>query len=121
MEIWGVDLRWGVALCATQWIAALHGAGIRRPFGSLATIKNLPFWLRRADHVVLVVDIVVTLFILAMWVFLFMRMSVLAFAAISVLAFIPAELLSHRIKVIPSFFISAGLIVVGLSVALLGD
>ena len=121
MEIWGVDLRWGVALCATQWIAALYGAGIRRPFGSLATIKNLPFWLRRANRVVLVVDVAVTLFVLAMWVFLFMRMSVLAFVTIGVLAFIPAELLSHRIKVIPSFFISAGLVGVSLSIALLGD
>ena len=54
-------------LFITQLVLTLYGAGIRRPFGSLETIKDAPDWLRTNRSLVLVLDIIFVAFLLFMW------------------------------------------------------
>lgn len=39
-------------LFATQLVLHLYGAGLRRPFGSLASVPTVPSWLRQARNIV---------------------------------------------------------------------
>jgi hypothetical protein len=54
-------------LFITQLVLTLYGAGLRRPFGSLATIKDAPDWLRTRRGPVLVLDTAYAAFLLFMW------------------------------------------------------
>ena len=42
---------------ATQLVLTLYGAGLRRPFGSLETIREAPEWLRKNRIPILVLDV----------------------------------------------------------------
>ena len=52
-----------VMLFATQLVFALYGAGVRRPFGSLVTIADLPRRLRRATALTVAADLVFVAFL----------------------------------------------------------
>jgi hypothetical protein len=54
-------------LFVTQLVLTLYGAGLRRPFGSLESIKESPEWLRTSRSLVLVLDIIFGAFVLFMW------------------------------------------------------
>jgi hypothetical protein len=54
-------------LCITQLVLTLYGAGIRRPFGSLATVKDAPRWLRANRVLVFALDSIFVAFVLFMW------------------------------------------------------
>jgi hypothetical protein len=93
-------------LFITQLVLTLYGAGLRRPFGSLATIKNAPGWLRTNRSLVFVLDIVFVAFLLFMWWRLFhvldlwiFLIAFFAFAAIG-------TLLANRVNLLKSSAIS---------------
>lgn len=105
-----------VALLSTQLVFTLYGAGVRRPFGHLPKIPDVPRYLWRARMTVRVVDWLFLIFVFVMMVSLFSRMNVLAFAFFSFIFYIFGELLTYKVRLLPSFFISLALAV--LSVAL---
>lgn len=106
----GIDWRLIASLFATQMVFALYGAGIRRPFGSLATVAELPEILRQSTMPTVLADLAFVSFLLAMWVGLFMRMPILLFVVLATAFAAIGELLSHRIRLVPSFFISLALV-----------
>lgn len=99
-------------LFATQLVFALYGAGIRRPFGSLATIADLPLSVRRASGLTIAADLLFVAFLILMWWFLIKRMELLQFTLMAIVFGVIGHYLSHRIPLVPSFFISLALAVV---------
>jgi hypothetical protein len=96
-------------LFATQLVFALYGAGIRRPFGSLATIADLSPALRNATRLTLAADLLFVLFLISMWWFFIAHMDVLQFLVMAITFALIGYYLSHRITLVPSFFISLAL------------
>ncbi|MGQ0683666.1 hypothetical protein [Bradyrhizobium sp.] len=96
-------------LLATQLVFALYGAGIRRPFGSLATIADLPPAVRRASAITIFADLLFAAFLLWMWWFFIARMDLLQFLVLAIVFGVIGHYLSHRIRLVPSFFISLAL------------
>ncbi|MGE4166878.1 MAG: hypothetical protein AB7E67_12930 [Xanthobacteraceae bacterium] len=80
-------------LFATQLVLHLYGAGLRRPFGSVATIENLPRWLRRTGGLVLVADLLVVVYVIAMWCLVIRQLGVVT-ALVAGVAF---SLISDRL------------------------
>ena len=68
-----------VALLSTQLVFTLYGAGVRRPFGYLPKIPDVPRYLWRASKAVRVADYFFAIFVLVMMLSLFSRMNVFAF------------------------------------------
>ena len=54
-------------LFITQLIFTMYGAGLRRPFGSLETIKAAPDWIRARKALVLAADLLFVAFLCFMW------------------------------------------------------
>jgi hypothetical protein len=98
-----------VMLFATQLVLTLYGAGIRRPFGSLVTITDLPRRLRRATALTVAADLLFVEFLVFMWRFIITRMDLLQFAVLAIIFGVVGHYLSHRIPLVPSFFIALGL------------
>jgi len=96
-------------LFATQLVFALYGAGIRRPFGSLATIAELSPRLRDASRLTLAADLLFVVFLISMWWFFIGRMGLLQFLFMAIVFAAIGNYLSHRITLVPSFFISLAL------------
>jgi hypothetical protein len=96
-------------LFATQMVFALYGAGIRRPFGSLATIADLSPRLRDASRLTLAADLLFVAFLISMWWFVIDRMGLLQFLIMAIVFAVIGYYLSHRITLVPSFFISLAL------------
>jgi hypothetical protein len=93
-------------LFITQLVLTLYGAGLRRPFGSLETVKDSPDWLRLSKSLVLVVDVVFVAFIFFMWWRLLQVMELRAFL-MGFFAFgAIGTLLAHHVNVIKSSAIS---------------
>jgi len=93
-------------LLITQLVLTLYGAGLRRPFGSLATIKDAPGWLRTSRGLVLVLDIVFVAFLFFMWWRLLHVLDVWMFLiAFFVFAAI-GTMLANRVNLIKSSAIS---------------
>ena len=93
-------------LLVTQLILTLYGAGLRRPFGSLESVKNVPDWLRKYRLPVLLADIVFVAFLLFMWQRLFQTLDLQTFL-IAFFAFgAIGSLLARRLDVIKSAAIS---------------
>ena len=97
------------ALLATQLVVTLYGAGVRRPFGSLPRIPDVPYSLWYAQRLVTLADVIFATFVLVMVVTLFLRMNAFVFIVLSLLFFAFGERLSYRIRLVPSFFVSLGL------------
>jgi hypothetical protein len=100
-----------VALLSTQLVFTLYGAGVRRPFGHLPKIPEIPHYLWRANKAVIVVDYFFSLFVLIMMLSLFSRMNVFVFIFFSSAFYVLGELLTHKIRFVPSFFASLALAV----------
>jgi hypothetical protein len=105
-----------VALLSTQLVFTLYGAGVRRPFGHLPKIPDVPRYMWNASKAIWVADCLFAIFVFIMTISLFSRMNVFAFLFFSSTFYIFGELLTYKIRLVPSFFISLALAV--LSVAL---
>jgi hypothetical protein len=99
-----IDSNLIAVLFATQLVFTLYGAGIRRPFGSLATISDLPPSVRRASDLTITVDLLFVAFLVLMWWFLITRMHMLQFLIMATVFGVIGHYLSHRIPLVPSFF-----------------
>jgi hypothetical protein len=93
-------------LFITQLVLTLYGAGLRRPFGSLRTIADVPVWLRRSRGLVMVLDTVFVVFLVVMWWRLLHVLDLRAFLiGFFVFAAIGA-LLAHHVNLLKSSAIS---------------
>jgi hypothetical protein len=95
-----------VALLATMMVCGLYGAGLRRAFGALPRRPDIPRSLWYSSRVVPVADWIFVVFVLTMTVYLFTQMNLWAFLIFGSLSYVMAELLSHKITLVPSFYIS---------------
>ena len=98
-----------VALVATMLVCGLYGAGVRRPFGSLPRIPDVPIWLWHSKWRVRIADLTFAAFIIAMLIILFVQMDAVTFLVLGYFSFVTAELLSYKIRLAPSFYISVAL------------
>ena len=90
----------------TQLVLTLYGAGLRRPFGSLESVKGVPDWLRTHRIPLLVLDVFFVAFLLFMWWRLINVLDLLTFLA-SFFAFaVVGTLLANRIDLIRSTAVS---------------
>ena len=93
-------------MLGTQLVLTLYGAGLRRPFGSLRTVRTAPEWLREAPALVLAADLAFAVFVVAMWIHLFNRLDLMSFL-LSFFVFAAAGTwLSYRITLLPSLCLS---------------
>jgi hypothetical protein len=93
-------------MLATQLVLTLYGAGLRRPFGSLRTVKTAPSWLRETPALVLAGDLAFAAFVAAMWIYLFNELDLISFLT-SFFAFAAVGTwLAHRIGLTPSFWLA---------------
>jgi len=93
-------------LLVTQLVLTLYGAGVRRPFGSLESVKNVPDWLRKHRIPVLLADIAFVVFLLFMWWRLIQTLDlqtfIIAFFAFGAIG----TLLAHHVNLTKSAAIS---------------
>ena len=100
------DLETLALMLGTQLVLTLYGAGLRRPFGSLRTVRTAPSWLRETPALVLAVDLAFAAFVVAMWIHLFDRLDLVGFL-ISFFAFAAVGTwLSHRVALLPSLYLA---------------
>jgi hypothetical protein len=104
-----------VALVATMLVCNLYGAGLRRPFGSLPRIPDVPRRLWDADRLVLRADVVFGAFIITMLIYLFTQMNIFVFLAVWSCSNFLAELLTYKIRLLPSFYVSILLALLAIS------
>ena len=93
-------------LFITQLVLTLYGAGLRRPFGSLATVQDAPGWLRTSRGLVLLLDTIFVAFIFFMWWRLLHVMELRAFLIGFFILAAVGTLLAHHVSVIKSSAIS---------------
>ena len=106
------DLETLALMLGTQLVLTLYGAGLRRPFGSLRTVRSAPTWLRETPVLVLAADLAFAAFVIAMWIHLFDRLGLASFL-ISFFAFAAVGTwLSHRVALLPSLCLTLCCIVV---------
>ena len=99
------DLETLALMLGTQLVLTLYGAGLRRPFGSLRTVRTAPPWLRETS-LVFAGDLAFAAFVIAMWIHLFDRLDLVSFL-ISFFAFAAVGTwLSHRVALLPSLCLS---------------
>ena len=99
-------------LFVTQLIFTMYGAGVRRPFGSLVTIKDAPDWIRARNGLVLAADILVVAFLCFMW-YRLIKMLDLGVFLIGFFVFAAiGTLLAHRVNLFKSSVASfAGILI----------
>ena len=107
-----------VALLATALVWGLYGAGVRRPFGSLPRIPDVPIWLWHSKRRVQIADWIFAAFITTMLVVLFFHMNFVLLTLCGVVFFAAAELLSYKIRLVPSFYISVVLALLAIALVL---
>lgn len=105
-----------VALLATMLVCGLYGAGLRRQFGSLPKIPDVPRQLWHLKRWVLITDWIFTSFILTMMICLFMQMNFWTFLIFGYLFYLLGE--SYKIKLLPSFYISVALALLAIALVL---
>jgi hypothetical protein len=93
-------------MLGTQLVLTLYGAGLRRPFGSLRTVRTAPAWLRDAPAVVLAADLAFAFCVIAMWVLLFSRLDLVSFLISFFVFAAVGTWLSYRITLLPSLCLS---------------
>lgn len=106
-----------IVLFVVHLILHLHGAGLRRPFGSVASIKFLPQWLRDAHALVFAVDCAVIIYVVAIWYLLARELGLLTVVVFGFVFSVFADRLADRIGLVASFYITLTLI--GLNFVLL--
>jgi hypothetical protein len=100
------DLETLALMLGTQLVLTLYGAGLRRPFGSLRTIRTAPAWLRETPALVLAADLAFAAFMVAMWIHLFGRLDLVGFLISFFVFAAVGTWLSHRIPLLPSLCLS---------------
>src|SRR4030088_2411854 len=99
-------------LFMTQLIFTMYGAGLRRPFASLETIKEAPDWIRARKGLVLAADLLVVAFLCFMWYRLIMMLDLGVFLVGFFVFAAIGTLLAHRINLFNSSVASfAGILV----------
>jgi hypothetical protein len=93
-------------LFITQLVLTLYGAGLRRPFGSLATVQDAPGWLRTSRGPVLLLDIIFVAFIFFMWWRLLHELDLPIFLIAFFVFAAVGTLLSNHVDLIKSSAIS---------------
>jgi hypothetical protein len=93
-------------LFITQLVLTLYGAGLRRPFGSLKTVKDAPLWLRHRGWVVLPLDSIFVVFLLFMWWRLLHELDLLTFLIAFIVFAAVGALLANHLNVVKSSAIS---------------
>jgi len=73
------DLETLALMLGTQLVLTLYGAGLRRPFGSVRTVRSAPSWLRETPALVLAGDVAFAAVMVALWVYLFNRLDMVSF------------------------------------------
>ena len=89
-------------MLVTQLVLTLYGAGLRRPFGSLESVKGVPDWLRTHRIPVLVLDVFFIIFLLFMWWRLINVLDLLSFLVCFFAFAVVGTLLANRIDLIRS-------------------
>jgi hypothetical protein len=107
-----------VALLATALVWGLYGAGVRRPFGSLPRIPDVPRWLWHYKRRIQIADWIFAAFITTMLIVLFFHMNFVALMLCGVLFFGAADLLSYKIRLIPSFYIAVVLALLAIALVM---
>ncbi len=120
-DIFGVEVRLIVALCATQLVFSLYGAGLRRPFGSLATIADPPDGLRQSKWAAIAADLAFLTFLFVMWGILITQMNIVTFIILAFVFAVIGDYLSQRIRLVPSFYISLVLAACAIALVILGN
>ena len=99
-------------LFITQLIFTMYGAGVRRPFGSLETIKEAPDWIRARKGLVLAADLLVVAFLCFMWYRLIKMLDLGVFLVGFFVFAAIGTLLAHRVNLLKSSVASfAGILV----------
>jgi hypothetical protein len=93
-------------MLGTQLVLTLYGAGLRRPFGSVRTVRSAPSWLRETPALVLAGDVAFAALMVALWIHLFDRLGLVSFLVSFFLFAAVGTWLSHRIALLPSFCLS---------------
>ena len=93
-------------MLGTQLVLTLYGAGLRRPFGSLRTVRTAPAWLREAPALVLAADLAFAACVIAMWIHLFGRLDLASFLVSFFVFAAVGTWLSYRITLLPSLGLS---------------
>jgi hypothetical protein len=93
-------------LCVTQLVMTLYGAGLRRPFGSLQTVKDAPDWLRTNRILIAALDIIFIAFLLFMWWRLLHELELRTFLIGFFVFAAVGTTLAHHINLIKSSVIS---------------
>jgi hypothetical protein len=101
-------------LFATILILSLYGAGLRRPFGSLATVRSLPGRLRYSPLIPWI-DWLFVVFIISMLVLLAWHLPLWSFLLAGIITHVFAEWLATRITIVPSFWLAGALALFSLS------
>lgn len=107
-------LNYLAALFATQMVLHIYGAGLRRPFGSMATVSFLPRWLRESHNLVFFVDCLFVVYILVMWVVLAGRLGFATAIWCGLVFSLIGDYLSLRLGLVASLFISGLLVILTL-------
>jgi len=87
-------------------VVTLYGAGLRRPFGSLPRIPDVPYRLWNSRWTILAADCLFAAFVLAMLFKIWQRISATAFILLFAILYVAGHKLSYKIPLLPSFFIS---------------
>jgi hypothetical protein len=99
-------------LFITQLIFTMYGAGVRRPFGSLESIKEAPDWIRARKGLVLAADLFVVVFLCFMWYRLIRMLDLWTFLIAFFVFAALGTLLAHRVDLFKSSAASfAGMLV----------
>ena len=93
-------------MLGTQLVLTLYGAGLRRPFGSLRTIRTAPPWLRETPALVLAADLAFAACVIAMWILLFGRLGLAGFLISFFVFAAVGTWLSYRVALLPSLCLS---------------
>ncbi|MDR6661147.1 hypothetical protein [Tardiphaga robiniae] len=102
------------ALFATVLVLWLYGAGLRRPFGSLVTVRSLPANLR-FSKLISWVDWFFVAFIISMLTLLAWHLPFWSFVVVGAATYIFADWLVTRITIVPSFWLAGAMALFSMS------
>lgn len=104
-----VDVESLFAFVVVQILMYLYGPGLRRPFGSLKTIRDLPESIRNLHWPVIAADVLFVHLMIIFWAILFTKFETVIFAGLFFLLSFIGYFLSEKITIVPSFIISISL------------
>lgn len=100
------DLESIFAFVLVQILMYLYGPGLRRPFGSLKTVKDLPESVRNLRSSVVAADALFVFLMILFWAILLTKFETVIFVGLFFLFSFIGYFLSEKITIAPSFIIS---------------